>query len=97
MTRLTQLAELARLHWERHLPRRTAELRRTGMWERASWDAAQFAVLRIEILLLQGLPRHKADMMALKEFILLPPEDAGTTEPQEQDELPSITSAWPGR
>lgn len=76
------LAKRARKHWAEWLPRKTAELKATGMFAAATQAAAVMAQQEIEQLMAMGYQEHEAQEVALQKHVLLPPEPA---EADEQD------------
>ena len=71
---------MARKHWAEWLPKKTAELKADGELEQALLTAGRAAFERELELMQQGYQAHEAEEVALKEFVLLPPE-----EPDEDD------------
>lgn len=71
-----------RKHWETWLPSKTAELKASGEWDEAVKGAALAAFRMIQDLQSQGYQAHEAEEVALRQYVLLSPE-----EPDEDDEL----------
>lgn len=69
-----ELASKARKHWAEWLPERTAELKAAGIFGSETMAVAQMAQERIDQLMATGYREHEAEEVALKEYILLPPE-----------------------
>jgi hypothetical protein len=69
------LAHQAREHWAEWLPSRTAELEKQGRFSMETLKAAQRAQAQIRRLMQQGYQAHEAEEVALREHILLPPEE----------------------
>lgn len=67
-------ASKARRHWAEWLPRKAAELKAAGQWEYEIHATAIAAQERLLELMEQGFRHHEAEEVALKEFVLLPPE-----------------------
>ncbi len=65
---------LARKHWARYLPEKTATLKKMGIFEEAIAEAAEAARTELAILVSQGAQMEAAKEIVLKEHILLPPE-----------------------
>ena len=77
----------ARKHWATWLPAKTAALKKQGMWEVATRNAAAEAQKRIQDLIDSGLPPEAAQEVAIKEHILLDPEKGAGVEDWEAEEL----------
>jgi hypothetical protein len=71
----TTLAMMAREHWAEWLPEKTAELKKDGELNEATQVAASRAFNEISDLIQQGYRAHEAEEVALKRYILLPPEE----------------------
>ena len=84
MDRLT-LASKARKHWTTWLPRKTAELKAEGAFEEAVQGAALAASRMIQDLQSQGYQEHEAEEVALRQFVLLPPEPPSEDDWETQD------------
>jgi hypothetical protein len=67
-------------HWKKWLPKKVAALRAEGKLEEAVRGAALLAQDQIEHLMKRGYREHEAEEVALKEFILLPPEGGGLAD-----------------
>ena len=67
-------ASKARKHWSEWLPKKTAELEASGQLKYEIHAAAMAAQERLLELMEQGFRHHEAEEVALKEFVLLPPE-----------------------
>lgn len=74
---VAELTSLARKHWKKWLPQKTAELKIAGNLEEALHGAATLAQAEIEHLMAKGYQEHEAREVALAQFILLPPEGDG--------------------
>lgn len=79
-----ELKALARKHWEEWLPEKVAELKKEGRFGEELQAAANLAQDEIEHLMQAGYSVHEAREVALPQFILLPPENQGSDE-QEQE------------
>ena len=83
MKPITQYALLAERHWRTWLPRRVAELERTGQLRAKLHEAAERTVADSEALrehfLQQGLPPRQAQQRAWEivreRYLFLPPEE----------------------
>jgi hypothetical protein len=83
MRALTQYVRLAERHWRTWLPRRVAELERTGQLKAKLQEAAERTVTDTEALrqhfLQQGLTPTQAQQRAWEivreRYLFLPPED----------------------
>ena len=83
MRALTQYVRLAERHWRAWLPRRVAELERTGQLKAKLQEAAERTVTDTETLrqhfLQQGLTPNQAQQRAWEivreRYLFLPPEE----------------------
>jgi hypothetical protein len=83
MRALTQYVRLAERHWRAWLPRRVAELERTGQLKATLQEAAERTVTDTETLrqhfLQQGLTPNQAQQRAWEivreRYLFLPPEE----------------------
>ncbi len=83
MRALTQYVRLAERHWRAWLPRRVAELERTGQLKATLQEAAERTVTDTEALrqhfLQQGLTPNQAHQRAWEivreRYLFLPPEE----------------------
>jgi hypothetical protein len=80
----TTLAMMAREHWAQWLPEKTAELKKDGELGEATQVAASRAFNEISDLIQQGYRAHEAEEVALKRYILLPPEQP---DPDDWEEI----------
>jgi len=77
-------------HWKEWLPKKVAALRAEGRLEEAVHGAALLAQDQIEHLMTyRHYPEWAAEEVALKQFILLPPEGDGL-EDWEREELAEL-------
>lgn len=83
-------AAMARKHWSKWLPERTAELKADGDWESTLRVRGQWAAERVVELMQQGYPQFAAEEVALSEFILLKPEPKANLESWERKELAQL-------
>ncbi|MNE80842.1 hypothetical protein D3C80_1774500 [compost metagenome] len=83
-------AAMARKHWSKWLPEKTAELKADGDWESTLRVRGQWAAERVQELMQQGYPQFAAEEVALSEFILLKPEPEAELEPWERRELAQL-------
>lgn len=81
------LEQKARAHWTRWLPKKVAELRRTGRMQEALQSAATLAQDEIESLRQSGYRPHEAEEVALRNHILLTPEPGAGLPKDQEDEL----------
>ncbi|MCK0510169.1 hypothetical protein [Aromatoleum buckelii] len=79
---------MARKHWTEWLPNKVAELKEEGQWEISLQIAGKQAFEMVLELMQQGFQQHEAEEVALKEFVLLPPEP-----PDENDREAKETAA----
>ena len=93
MDRLS-LASKARKHWKTWLPQRTAELKKEGAFEEAVQGAALAAIKMIQELMSQGYQAHEAEEVALRQFVLLPPENGANEADWERQELAQMESDY---
>ena len=83
MDRLS-IASKARKHWMEWLPEKTQALKASGEFEEAIQGAALAASRMIQELMGQGYQEHEAEEVALRQYVLLPPEkDEDDEENQE--------------
>lgn len=80
-------ASMARKHWSKWLPRRTAELKAEGQWEIALQTVGKQAFEQVLELMQQGFQQHEAEEVALHDLILLKPEPEAELEPWEREEM----------
>ena len=66
---------LARKHWAQWQPKRVAELKAKGLLDQALQTAAVQATRRVVELMERGYQVHEAEEVALREFVLLAPEE----------------------
>ncbi|WP_374256452.1 hypothetical protein [Aquabacterium sp.] len=66
---------LARKHWARWQPKRVAELKAKGLLDQTLQTAAVQATRRVVELMERGYQVHEAEEVALREFVLLAPEE----------------------
>ncbi len=66
---------LARKHWSKWQPKRVAELKAEGLLEQKLQTAAVQATRRVVELMERGYQVHEAEEVALREFVLLAPEE----------------------
>ncbi|MBQ1764541.1 MAG: hypothetical protein IIZ92_16815, partial [Aquincola sp.] len=85
-----QYAAMARKHWTKWLPKKTAELKEAGQFEAATMTAGRQARERVDELMQQGYQLHEAEEVARSEFLLLKPEPDANEEPWERDELAQL-------
>jgi hypothetical protein len=85
MLSIPQIESKIRHHWTEWLPNRVAELKETGMWEHRVRKTAEQAHKMMRNLMDQGYPDWAAEEVALKELVLLPPEE--NPEDEEEAEL----------
>jgi hypothetical protein len=71
---------MARRHWEKYLPGLTKELKEQGIFEEQIKLAAQWASEELAGLVSGGAQVEAAKEIVLKEYILLPPEEADAEE-----------------
>lgn len=72
---ITMLFEhLARKHWTKYLPEKTAALKEAGLFETAIKEAADQAKEEAMSLVNQGMKPDSAKEIVIKNYILLPPE-----------------------
>ena len=81
------LERKARKHWAEWLPNKVASLQAEGKLAEAVQGAATAAQRMSEDLMAQGFRSHEAEEVALKELILLPPEEGANLAPWERAEL----------
>lgn len=86
MDRIT-LAIMARDHWAEWLPEKARELKASGELSEAIQAAAIAAFKEISDLISQGYMAHEAEEVALKQYILLEPEELDDWESQELAEM----------
>lgn len=67
-------AAMARKHWKKWLPKRTAALKAEGEFEASVQVAGRQARERVDELMARGYQLHEAEEVAFAEFILLRPE-----------------------
>ncbi len=77
----------AKKHWAEWLPERSEDLKAQGIWQSETRTAAINAQDRMMELIQQGYQPHEAEEVALKEFILLPPEPDAAVPPDQAAEL----------
>lgn len=82
-----ELTALARKHWKKWLPEKTAELRANGTFNEETQGAATLAQAEIETLMKAGYQEHEAREVALPMFVLLPPEEEDDEQAQELAEM----------
>lgn len=75
---LSHWAKMARAHWEKYLPKRYQKLKEQGILEQELEKAAESAKDMMGDLAEQGLRRNEVLEIVLPQFILLPPEKAGS-------------------
>jgi hypothetical protein len=81
-----ELMVLARKHWEEWLPEKVAELRAQGALTLALNAAANLAQDEIDHLMRNcGYQEHEAREVALRQFILLPPEPTADDDELEEE------------
>lgn len=93
MDRLT-LERKARKHWAEWLPNKVSDLQAQGKLAEAVQGAAIAAERMIQDLMTQGFRPHEAEEVALKELILLPPEEGANLAPWERAELDEQEKAY---
>lgn len=91
---IQQLKAQARKHWTKWLPEKVRELKAEGKLDEVLTGAAQLAQKEIEFLMkYRHYPEHAANEVALKQFILLPPEGDGVPADQ-QEELDAMEAEY---
>lgn len=93
MDRLS-LASKARKHWKTWLPKKTAELKAAGEFEEAVQGAALAASRMVQELMSQGYQAHEAEEVALRQFVLLPPESGANEQDWEREELAQMEADY---
>ena len=66
---------LARKHWTEWLPKKVATLKAEGLLDQALQTAAVNATRRVTELMQKGYQLHEAEEVALREYVLLKPEE----------------------
>lgn len=82
---VAELKALANKHWKEWLPNKVKELKREGKLNEALQGSANLAQDQISHLMQQGYPDWAAREVALKQFILLPPEDDGLDDWEREE------------
>jgi DNA-directed RNA polymerase specialized sigma54-like protein len=72
------LAAKARKHWAEWRPNLTKELKEQGIYSAETQKAAVRAQRLIDSLMRKGYYQHEAEEVALKEYILLEPEEGAS-------------------
>ncbi len=82
MTHITPWGHMARKHWEKELPTKTAALKALGVFEEEMEMVAEQARDMAVELIQRGVKVFSAKEIAIAEFILVPsePKDQETTE-----------------
>ena len=75
-----QYTGMALRHWEKWLPKMTAELREAGTLNHEAQMASKEAARQVATLMLAGMQQHEVEEMVLPDLILLKPE------PEEEEE-----------
>jgi hypothetical protein len=83
-------AAVARKHWAKWLPSKTAALRANGEFTQAVRTAAKLTQEKVLELMQQGYRQHEAEEAAFAEYILLLPEAGAATPAWERDELAAL-------
>jgi hypothetical protein len=76
----TTLVHMARKHWSRWLPEKTAQLKAEKQFGEATLIAALLAQQEISELIAQGYQEHEAAEVARSLYILLQPEPDAVQE-----------------
>ena len=66
---------LARKHWTEWLPNKVEALKSEGLLDQALQTAAVNATRRVVELMQRGYQAHEAEEVALREYVLLSPEE----------------------
>jgi hypothetical protein len=82
-----QIKQRIREHWEEWLPQKVADLKADQSYEAIVLWTAQQAHQRIKTLMASGYPDFAAEEVALKEFVLLDPEDGAGPSAEMAEEL----------
>lgn len=82
--------DMARRHWTKYLPEKTAALKKAGIFEEVITEEAESARKEIAIIVSDGAPLFAAEEIVLPEYILLPPEDGYRDEDDDSEEANSI-------
>lgn len=65
---------MAKKHWTKYLPKMTADLKKKGIFERETKEAALAATRELVRLVQHGAQMEASKEIVLQEYILLPPE-----------------------
>ena len=69
-----QYTGMALHHWEKWLPKMTAEMRAAGTLNHEAQMASKRAAKQVAELMTAGMQKHEAEEMVLPDLILLKPE-----------------------
>lgn len=90
-TRLRPLALMAIEHWQEHLPKMYASLKKAGTLNQAALDAAAKTLDEQATLIAQGIPPEAAWEMVREQYLFLPEEDGASEEaPDSQGYLMNL-------
>ena len=78
-----QYTGMALHHWEKWLPKMTAEMRAAGTLNHEAQTASKQAAKQVAELMMAGMQKHEAEEMVLPDLILLKPEPADEDEDDE--------------
>ena len=78
-----QYTGMALHHWEKWLPKMTAEMRAAGTLNHEAQKASKAAARQVADLMMAGLQKHEAEEMVLPDLILLKPEPEAEEEDDE--------------
>lgn len=88
------LTSKIRKHWSQYLPKKTAALKAAGEWSEAVQGAALAASRMIQDLQSQGYQAHEAEEVALRQYVLLPPEAVESENDWEAQELDQMETQY---